>query len=714
MKKLLSILGAISLVATSGSYAVACGAKNNADSENENASVDDKARAEILTQYAKALFVNQNSPKDLGMNIGDEKEKYSEYHYSPSLYFEEAKSTKIKDLAFVNDINATYKKDSTINLSAAVSEYFDSNLVSNNLEANSGIYKGGVIGKDTGEMDSTLNMLLQTVTGFLGDPTKFVEQLPNLYKLVYGFKDAIKGFLTSDLKNQIKEILSNDVLKKFEEAFSPIKEGENYVSIIQSSVIDLANSFNGLLNKSDVVSDFDTASKSISKNIKALISGQASFSFDLTSIKHLPGIIKFVTVLLNYIDQYSYDDLTSKLIDKNTVLDNKTKVLEKGNVKNQFDIKKWLNVIDEIVNDNQKKGLTALKNTLGIIFVTRDDKAKSDDDEDGLGEDTQESFLNEEYSNKNEIYGKLLGDIAIEALFNGEKSITIEELGQTFYYSTLIKSLINTCTIYTNSALDGLLSALIMAYDNLPELLKNLIDSVGKENWSDFTQDILGNLYDNEIPNFISLKKAFGKPLYKLPSLLSSLFGGESDSSESEPNNEGNFDESKSYLGDFLSHKSIKEIVNDVKTNITNNYPTDSENPIKFSTLSSFFKSLYTDNTLSKALDSEDLLQALGLNSDGTVKSNSPFFHLDAFLKENSYLISGAIKLINKYTNDLKSEIGDIKKIFSDLRKDITVTYKISSPENIAFTASYGTIKNTFKIKLIDSNGKKAIASISL
>ncbi|AKX34169.1 hypothetical protein SLITO_v1c05210 [Spiroplasma litorale] len=714
MKKLLSFLGAVSIIASSSSYAVACGDKASESENTPNTNSPDLSKSEsvALSQYAKSLYVNQNSLLDLG--AGDTTD-----HYSSSDYFNLLNNKKIKDLNFSEDISEDFKKDSSDYFKDAVAKLFGSEntLADSKTEIGENIYKDEVLNskESVPSILSTINTYIPIILNGLSSP----EQLNGLLATLYGFQGAIYDFKDT-LEGAINSLTENDnkVLKDFENAFKYDANTEKtYVDAVRNSMVDFANSMNGLAGK-ESVSTFNDASKSIANLIKGLIDGKTSLKFEMSSIKYLPGIIKFVRVLLLYIDSYSEDQLTKSVIDKKDILANKTKSVGK----NEFDSKKWVGLLKKMVDDKNGEGLIIFKNLLNILFLTHDtDKGESNNEVDIQGVENPKTKEKVEYSSDTEIYGRLIGDLGVVLLGNETIEFNAPLIGKIkLYVSNLLKSLINKGLGYSSGGtiFEIAIPLLPNFADNLPDLIKGLVNKItdnGKNNdeWKIFTKDFIGYLWNdpNKKLGVSILDIIQNTKITDIPSKLGSIFPI-SISNISEVKANGSFDSTKSYLLPYLGSKTIKEIVYDIDKHIS---PLDIA-PIKFDTLSSLFNKLYSsDHNLKNASSNyKELLKGLGLNSDGSTVSGSPMEIFKSFLNENAKLLTGVINLLKDFVDEMQNSLNKISESYINLQKDINVSIKMESNTVFEYTTQYkDKAKNTFKIEIETINNKIHIKSIS-
>ncbi|ASP28290.1 hypothetical protein SCORR_v1c05180 [Spiroplasma corruscae] len=690
MKKLLSILGVISLVGSTTTYAISCGNGESQSEENgDTSSNKTKSEANILSQYAKSLMVNQYSMEELGIS---KNESMNNYHFSPSDYFELAKNEQISSLGFDTDISSEYKKDSNDKLSVAFGKYFDEDLVKEKTSIGSNIYKDGVLNSKSFEINSIVETVLGIATKAFSDPNNVATSLPDLFKTLYSFQGMIQGFLNGDTLTSLKSILSTKLLNELKDAFAPITEN-TYYEAIQNSIIGLAGAFDGALGGSGVnPSDFNTASKSVANSINDLVSGNKSINFSLDLIQYLPRIVKFVVVLANYLDSFTKDEIiSSSILTADTIVSRRN---TKPKDTNSFDFKKWLNIINTIVSDTNGQGASTLENVLGILFMTHDTNKSNDGKEIDVFAD---------YNGEQEVYGKLLGDVVIKLV--GTETFDVVN-DKKLYIKSAIKAIINHACGYSMESVKSLLELIKKAGTN--EMVKKIYDLFGDTEWEKFSKDILGYLYDNDNAKLnISLKKAFNMKIWEIPGMFTNLIPT-SDSSTKE-SKEGKFDNVKSYASEFFANKTIKGLVEEINTSIPDDTPA-----IKFTSISNFFKSLADNDTLQNALNGDltKLLDNLGLNDDGSTRVDTPFSYLYTFLNDNAKLISGILKIANNYIETMKSDIKVITDAFVKIRNDISVTYTISSTQ-FTYKVTYKEKTSNFKIKVASNGDKDYISSIS-
>ncbi|AOG61003.1 hypothetical protein SHELI_v1c10560 [Spiroplasma helicoides] len=414
MKKLLSFLGAMSLVASSGSVAIACKKEANpvVYEDTKNEAVAQNPKAEALTQYVKTLYANQFSLSDIGLDVSN---GIKDLHYSPSEYFSWIQKQNINDLNFSQGISNDYKAYSDSKYSEAFDQYFDSKLIHDNTNIDDSIYKGGVIDSQNaipsfvGTINTILPIIAKSFVNIDGSGiADLLKTLLSFESLIGSFKqtiDPIVDSLTAD---------DNAVLKELESALSFTDQETTYVDAIQNSIIALAKSISGLAKKSsEDIKDFTSASKSIAKNLKGLIDGSISFSFDMSAVKYIGGIVKFVRVLLLYLDSFDENAVTETQLTVDDVLRVKQgAILKINNEKlNSLDIKKLIGILKKMTDDKDGQGLLIFKNVVNILFSTHDTLNYKGDDEVSIGGTNGKT-----YENEKEIYGRILGDLIIEVV----------------------------------------------------------------------------------------------------------------------------------------------------------------------------------------------------------------------------------------------------------------------------------------------------------
>ncbi|AOG60297.1 hypothetical protein SHELI_v1c03420 [Spiroplasma helicoides] len=741
MKKLLSFLATISIVASSSGYAIAC-AKDKIDT-NENANesqtlapIASNAKAEIMSQYSKALFLNQYSLNDLNIGNGS---TIDNYHYSPSEYFSNIKKRQIKDLNFSSSIDANFTNLSEEKMESAYSEYFNNNLLNDNTTIDDSIYKGGVINSEKAMPDfiGTVNTFLPILAQNLVNPDG--SGIASLLSLLVGLQSSLSSF-SNTLEPIIKSLTDNDsqVLKDFEDAFTFKVEANTatYSKAIQDSIISLSKSFNGIAGK-DVssITNFDTASTAIAENIGGLMDGSIKFSLDMSVIKYLPGIIKFVRVLLLYLDQFDESAVTNTTLTVDDVLKIKqAKIEEKDGKKvNSFDLQKWLRILKIMSKDEDQKGLNIFKNIINILFSTHDTVgaqaetafygAKNTDGSEGT------------YKNENEIYGRIIGDVLIKMM--GQEFIEMNAQGNNIkiYIANLIKTLLNYGIGYNSGGSIEIsilivdikvLLELIPSYtDTLPKFLGDLINKLngvknesGGTEWNSFVSDWIGYLW-NDKKSLIgfSVKGIMNKPIGELMDMISglgsSLTGTKSSDVQNKEDKSGKFDEPVSYFEAFLKSKSLANIVTDLDNSLSGK----DVRPLNFDTLSSLFKALYADKKYNLAIawsNKNSLFSGLGLKVDGTTVKDSPMYYFEQILKENRALLLGVLNFINSYLQDLNDDLAKLKLIAGELAQDIKVEYVVVSDSEFLYTVSFNDKKLQFSIKLGNDGDKSYISSISM
>ncbi|AOG60885.1 hypothetical protein SHELI_v1c09360 [Spiroplasma helicoides] len=725
MKKLLSLLAAASIFSSSAALAVACKVdvkEQNMDNvdfnQDDTSNYSKNPSADILCQFAKGLFVSQNSLENLGLNV---EESLKSFHYSSQDYLEYIKNEPISSLNYEKNFDKNFSADDDASFGDLYDKYFNEDLVAKELKTNNTLYKGKVLSSANTLPDAvnTINTILPLLANSLASPT--ISGITSIFSLLVTFQGQI-GAIKDDIEPYIKMLGENNdqILKDLEDAFSFSKTDVTYVDAIQNSIVGLANSINGMLNITTKVSSFDDASVTIAKNIDNLINGNLKFSFDTNSIKYIPGVVKFVRVLSIYLDNFSEDQVTNKKLKVEDVLKVKQGQISKssdGKLNNGFDFAKWISIFKTMVNDPEK-GLTIFKNIINILFSTHDTPGygSNEDETDetdisGIGEFGQEV----EYKNDKEIYARIIGDVAVELL---GKTIDINGVNKKYYVSNLVKSLINKGIGYNSGlTLDYILKIIPSIKDMLPESFKTIFDKFSELEWNKLCEDWIGYIWNNKTNVLgVNIYDLFSTPVDQMSNKFNSLLDlftsvDKKYESDVDNNKDGIFDDKSSFLEIYFGSRSLKDYINELGNSLKQ-YETQSVN---FDTLANLFHYLYEgDYTLKKAWNNTDqLLSGLGLNADGTSRQNSPMYYVTQLLYENRGIIKGLIEIVQKELASINQKIDSLKSAILSIKNEIKVSYEEASSTQFLYTVSYKNKTMQFKIQIIKKDTKYQVNGIN-
>ncbi|QGS52082.1 lipoprotein [Spiroplasma tabanidicola] len=729
MKKLISILGVLSISASPVSFAIACGAKTNTSFDGKE---DQDNISILMSQYAKALYLNQNE-------IDTTSEGLNKVHYSSSYIMNDhVKNNYISNLKIISfsgvETNA-YTRYSEI-----ASKYFknSSEFVSSDVAVDDSVYKGEVVAPEISGTMSTLGSLLQsvpTILKSLANPAAF----PGLMALV---GQKLKDFVSVDLIKSLGKIVTDDVLKDFEKAFSidayKDDKGEflSFEDAMNASIIALSNSIDKIINKDsssealsyknsrDINSNIFGASKVLGQNIGGVLNGSKKINLDLlTDIGSLPGVLFFVRTLLVYLNSYSVTELTSKELTISEI-DTKrtTKVAEKDNV---FNFSNALKVLSIIVNDSStsakegesSKGLGArvIRNLLGAFLATPSETKSENTSAKG----NWTNLLKPYNGLKNGLIN-IVSQFAIALLGNESMDAVIYKI----YIDSFLRTFINwgigcesSNGLLTND-LKGTFEMIPNFISSFPDgMLKTLIKSIVENgDWNSNFATIgkwIEYLYDNKNEKLgLSIKKMLQGPIeniFKLP-----LFASKKEEVKV-------FDSKKDLGMGFLTTNSLQFIVNKMIENATPKKPEARDDDtsdviVKFDSFAELFKRLYTNSTLSNALaDLDNMMNILGLNSDGSIKEKSVLEQLQTVIQENVTWVGVVGNTLNGMINDFGEKIKVTKSEANKVFDSLKVTIDGQQTNDFTYTVKDATTntENKFEIKLSYEGKYLKVSSIS-
>ncbi|ASP28320.1 hypothetical protein SCORR_v1c05480 [Spiroplasma corruscae] len=689
MKKLISLIGILTITTSSLTVVTSCGETYSVNFDNSD---DQSNISKLLTQYSKSLYLNQNETEtDSETNKGLGKVHYSSSYlmndivknnYLSNLGLKDFKNIDTNEYSRFSDVSQKYFKNST-------------NFVSNQTTVDDSIYQDGVIAPEINGTASTITSLVGSLPMILNMLSKPESFAPLMSMLANKFSDLISTNLLKTLGN----ILTNDVLKDLEKAFSidayKDDQGEffSYEDAMSASIIALSNSFDKLINKDstttaltyknsdDINKNINEASKSVAVNLMGLINGTKSFSFDiLTDASVIPNILFFVRTLLVYLNSAKVDNFSSKVLTMKDI--NQIRIKKLSSDDNVFDFKNVVSLLSFITEDTDKKGSTVLQNLFGLLLGTPNDDAENQDNGDWTN-------LSKSYSgNKNGLIN-IVSQLAVSLA--GEKV-------KIYFTDPLIRSFINWGFGTTSSTLiKGIMALIPQLASLLPEMIKNIVTNIGEDDWNKYFIDpgkYIGYLYDNNNTKLnLSIKKMLSEPLENI--FNSSLFGLGSSN-----NKEKVFDNQKDLGFGFLTSSSVKEIVSNLSSKV--NGDKDNEFIIKFDTFSTFFKSLYTNDNLKTALsDPNNLFKHLGLNEDGTIKEDSPLSILKQVVKENLGWLKAFVNTINDLINSYKDKLSQVRKTINSKFNDLEVTYEINGTNDFVYNVTDKITSNVNKFEIV-------------
>lgn len=697
MKRLLSLIGAISIGASTSATVVACGTKNTQLIDSNNEQDKSVITSKLMSQTAKALFMNQNENID-----------YNNKHISTSSILTSLVQNKtlselnITEVGNSNDINVNSKFNDVYNT------YFDKNLMAKELNLSDNIYQSDVKALDNETIESLKKVtdLLPTILNLCTNPSSLGQLLLMLAK----DPSVITNLISEDTLKSLAKVLDNDTLKLFEKAFSSdIYKDMTYQDSLDSSVIGLANAVNNLFSnegsdtlkydtKDDINSNYDKAIDSLANNISYLMSGEKTISFDITkNIKAIPEVIRFVRTLLLPLDQFKFEDITSRAMTLNEVgAMRDTKI-----VSNKIDIKNIFNILNALSTDNEG---FILKNIVNFLLGT-DDKlnisyidaifgtVKYKGNKKGGLIKLVSKFVEKlnkadfvEFSVVAGLKVKISIDFIIRAFLNMGLGQNKDDNGLTSYVE------------------DGTITAdTLLGVEALPDFLKNVIKAVNENNdWNKFALNWVGYLWNNDNKHLnLSLKSYLDKTVGELVEMF-----------QKQPTDKAlGFDHVTNNALDMIFNKKLSDIFKDLKDSTEK----VEKSTVDFDTLANLFKSMYENDALQNALnDVNHLFKHLGLNDDGSFVESSVLSNVIKMGAENKDWLTPLIGCLDNYINEETTNLSTIKEKVYQYFKKLTVDIEINAENDFIYKVSDGKITNIFNIKLKTTNSKAQISEIRL
>ncbi|ALD66464.1 MOLPALP family lipoprotein [Spiroplasma cantharicola] len=699
MKKLLSLIGAITLMASPIGAVVACGNKNTTEKEKPDEVEDNFESAErqdtiskLMSQYAKSLYLNQKELSDGETHFSS---KYMMENNVRNEYLKTLKLTEFNDSEGVESNDKFYK---------VADKYFNTkDLLASDLKISDNVYQDYVLdpsAADEGIVDIIKNTL-PTVLSLMSDPTT----LQQLLGVVASNPSMISSIISPDLLKTLGKVLNQENLKLLENAFSnKIYENMNYQTALDSSMIGLSNAVEKLVKgnvtklsyetQAEVEQNIDSATSSLAENISNLMNGSVELKLDLiANIDSIAEIIRFVRTLVVYMEQFSYEEMTSSVLTLEKIEEKRSQIFNS----NSLDIKELLKKLNYMVNEDLNG--VVFKNYIGILFATNSKNFS-------IGKQFTE--------NVNDGLMGLLSKVAVIAMKQESINIIISKV----YVNAMVRSIINggINSSYGGSLFSTVIGALVSMPGILPSPVKELmqkITSVSGEG-KKFKNDWIGYLWNNTNENFnFSIRDLLAKPMNEIN--LSGLLGNESNSKFEHEENQNKavkrFNEAKPSSLNFLAKKSLKELVIELNTQ----FNSITKSTVNFSDLGELIARLAKDSTLEKALnDIENMFEILGYNSDGTLKNGSVFEQLFKILNDEDQLIGKMSDILSKWIEESNQEINDLKTEAEELFKKLTVKTQIKSVNNFRYTINDGNTETIFDIAMKYKNKKLIVSEINL
>lgn len=691
MKKLLSLLGALSLSASASIAVVSCSTKSDELIENN---VKKSAIPALMEQYSKALFISENGAGDNKTHVS------SKYIYNNIIGSSKLQDLKLDELTQLENASG---KDTF----ATISNRYVASDLTDGVTVSDKVYQDGTVTLET-EIPDFINKVLEF------GPLLF-DGL-NSPETIIGLIDGmdLESFLSEDLLTSLAPVLTAEALTTLKGAFSAgVYQGLTFTQSINSSIIGLTNAVDELVNQeeatkysyataNDIKNNFNGAVDNLVGNIDGLTKGEKTISFDLAkNISAVAEVIRFVRTLLVYLNSYSFEEMTSSVLTVAKIRSHRSAAF--SSTANDFDIKKFVKVLNVMVNDD-KTG-TVFKNFLGALLVSEKDVEVLE-----LGFlGTSLKGINYDSSSEGGYAQIATKYVAKMAGFESIKTDILVYKNVDMYLSSLVRGLINQQfgqqqSILGIKVIDMVIEKLPEFSETLPEFLGTIIRKINENdgNMDKFKADWMGYLWnnDNALLDF-KLIDYVDQPIKD----LFSLFG----LAEAAKPVKG-FDVQTNSAMDFLGNRSLKDIVSDLNTKFESS---KNNTVVKFSSFADLLELCAKDDSLANALkDPKNLIKNLGWDGQKIV-AGSILEKLIDVLKENSWL-SDFISLVKTYKTAYENQLKAIKTdIISQLAKTTVVTTE-NGTDNYTFTVSNGTVTVKYTIQLSEVNNKKVIQSISI
>ncbi|AUM62707.1 hypothetical protein [Spiroplasma monobiae] len=680
MKKLLSLLGAVTMsVSTVGSVA-ACGGKKNTDKDTQEPSKENNFESaerqdtisKLMSQFAKTLYINQNTLSD------------KETHFSSKFMFEsQVKNKTLKDLG-LNDFHSSegaFEKDK---YSDIAKKYFNvSGILSGDVKLSDNVYQDYVIDPSAPNegIVKTLKETVPTILEMLSDPSS----LQGLLGLVVSNPEMIEQIISPEILETLGKVLSEDKLQLLENAFSTdVYKDMDYQTALKSSMIGLSNAVDKMINnrssdwwlesenKGQIEDNYDEATTTLADNIKKLMDKEAELNVNLEeNIDSIAEVIRFVRTLLAYIDQFSYDDMTSGLLTLAKIEEKRTANFSS----NSIDVKETFRKLEFMVN-NDTTGVS-FKNFVGILlatnstnFVRRQDFTEKVND--GLMDVVQK------------LLRKQMGQDYIDATF---------VLGK-IYVNSLVRSYVNSGLGNENGGkMIGLVNSLLFGFTSmLPDTIKPFIDAIkNNKDTEKFKNDWMGYLWNNNNDKLgFSIMNILKTPMNKISSKESNFTIKSSDG-------ESRFNQPKPRGDEYITNKSVQELIND----FSNSFTKTNKSKIEFNEIGELIKRLRKDDTVKRALENPSkMFEVLGYNEDGSLKEGSVLEQFFKFLEQSKEIVEQSNSVFKQWADKDNEEINALTQEANNLFKNISVSTKKNSINDFEYTVSDGNTVHIFNIKL--------------
>ncbi|AGR42180.1 lipoprotein [Spiroplasma diminutum] len=694
MKKLLSLMGAITMSASTASAVVACGNKVAPENPSKpDEGFETEARqdtiSKLMSQYSKTLFLNQNALSD------------NETHFSSKYYMDNnVKNEYLKDLGLTK-FDESENVESNAKFNTIASKYFNvNNMLASDLKLSDNVYQDYVLDpgvEDEGIVDAIKNTIPQ-VLGFLSDPA----QLQQLIAAVAQNPAMIESIVSPELLKTIGNVLNQDALQALENAFSnDLYKDMSYQTALNSSVIGLSNAINKIIDgkgaeklsyasQQDIDDNISSATSTLVDKMKSIMDGEVELKVDfLENIDSIAEVIRFVRTLLVYLEQFSYDEMTSSVLTLEIIEVKRSRIVDT----NQIDIKQIFKKLNFMVN-NDETGIV-FKNYIGALFVTN----------------SKNFSVTKDFTEKvNDGLMGILSKFAIKAM--GQDKINAGFFN--IYVNALVRSFINggINKEYGGTLFSTVIGLIFTVQGMLPSPVKEIISKIKDNGDADkFKEDWMGYLWNNSNTKLnFSIKDLLTVPMNQIS--LSGLTENSEEDVEQNEEEQKRFNEAKPSSMDFITNKSLKEIVNDLDSAFSQT----TNSTLNFNDLGELISRLKKDSTLENALkDINNMFEVLGMNSDGTVKEGSVFEQFFKILESNKEIFSQTGNVLSKWKDENDEKISALKTEAINLFKRISVVIKRNAINDFEYTVTDGTVENVFNIILkYNKNSKLEIGEIKL
>lgn len=289
MKKLLAYLGTISLLTTSAVPVVAC---SNHGNVNPNLKHSQTSLLALNSQIAKIAYISDQNKYDLN---------YLMNYFVQPMYLKDLpqKPDAIENLHDYNRYTELF------------SRYYDNSYLKNNLTTNLNLTNT----VKPERANNTINEIATLGSQVLEMIAK--EGLAGILAIIVN-GNLLSKLLSPSILRFANELLNQDTLMAFRDAFEDsIYENMTYQDVLTSGTIGLVNAVNELTRQSkqfdyknkanlqDDAKNYQDAISMFGTTIVDIMYKKISFKFNLiNNLTAISEIIRFVRIVLNYLDQF--------------------------------------------------------------------------------------------------------------------------------------------------------------------------------------------------------------------------------------------------------------------------------------------------------------------------------------------------------------------------------------------------------------------------